>query len=78
MVNPPDPAKLAAERAWLTLGGGTASACILPGAAFEHRLPWVAPLGMRLGGIVCMAIAHQTSEGPAFWLRVRSLFASSR
>lgn len=88
MVNPPDPARLAAERAWLadvatrpwlarklaflrhggpgylqsalTLGGGTASACILSGAAFGHQLLWVAPLGMILGGIVFAAIAHQT------------------
>jgi len=88
MVHPPDPARLAAERAWLsevatrpwparlaaylrrggpgylqsalTLGGGTASACILSGAAFEFELLWVAPLGMLLGGIVFMAIAHQT------------------
>jgi Mn2+/Fe2+ NRAMP family transporter len=44
----------------LTLGGGTASACILSGAAFDFRLLWVAPLGMILGGIVFMAIAHQT------------------
>ncbi|MFZ9882253.1 MAG: hypothetical protein ACO3QC_12720, partial [Phycisphaerales bacterium] len=44
----------------LTLGGGTASACLLSGAAFEFELLWVAPLGMLLGGIVFMAIAHQT------------------
>lgn len=88
MVHPPDPARLAADRAWLrevserpwltrqlaylrrggpgylqsalTLGGGTASACILSGAAFSYELLWVAPLGMILGGIVFMAIAHQT------------------
>jgi Mn2+/Fe2+ NRAMP family transporter len=88
MVHPPDPARLAADRAWLdtvssrpwaarqfaylrrggpgylqsalTLGGGTASACILSGAAFDYQLLWVAPLGMILGGIVFMAIAHQT------------------
>lgn len=44
----------------LTLGGGTASACLLSGAAFGTQLLWVAPLGMLLGGIVFMAIAHQT------------------
>ncbi len=44
----------------LTLGGGSASACLLAGAAFEFQLLWVAPLGMILGGIVFMAIAHQT------------------
>ena len=44
----------------LTLGGGTASACLLAGAAFRFELLWVAPLGMLLGGIVFAAIAHQT------------------
>jgi manganese transport protein len=44
----------------LTLGGGTASACILSGAAFRYELLWVAPLGMLLGGVVFAAIAHQT------------------
>ncbi|MBW2493599.1 MAG: hypothetical protein JRE43_02515, partial [Deltaproteobacteria bacterium] len=44
----------------LTLGGGTASACLLAGAAFRYELLWVAPLGMMLGGIVFAAIAHQT------------------
>ena len=44
----------------LTLGGGTASACLLMGAAFDTRLLWVAPLGMILGGVVFAAIAHQT------------------
>ena len=44
----------------LTLGGGTASACILSGAAFGFELLWVAPLGMILGGVVFMAISHQT------------------
>jgi len=44
----------------LTLGGGTASACLLAGAAFRYELLWVAPLGMLLGGVVFAAIAHQT------------------
>jgi manganese transport protein len=44
----------------LTLGGGTASACLLAGGAFRFELLWVAPLGMLLGGIVFAAIAHQT------------------
>ena len=88
MVHAPDPARLAADCAWLagvaqrpwlarqaaylrrggpgylqsalTLGGGTASSCILSGAAFGFELLWVAPLGMILGGIVFMAISHQT------------------
>lgn len=44
----------------LTLGGGTASACLLSGAAFGYQLLWVAPLAMILGGMVFAAIAHQT------------------
>lgn len=44
----------------LTLGGGTASACLLAGAAFQNELLWVAPLGMLLGGVVFAALAHQT------------------
>jgi manganese transport protein len=44
----------------LTLGGGTASACLLAGAAFRYELLWVAPLGMLLGGVVFAALAHQT------------------
>lgn len=44
----------------LTLGGGTASACLLSGAAFGYQLLWVAPLAMILGGVVFAAIAHQT------------------
>ena len=44
----------------LTLGGGTASACLLSGAAFGYQLLWVAPLAMVLGGVVFAAIAHQT------------------
>ena len=101
MVNPPDPERLAAERAWLadtasrpwlqrqwaylrrggpgylqsalTLGGGTASACILSGAAFRYELLWVMPLGMVLGGIVFAAIAHQTlSTGMRPFLAMRT------
>lgn len=44
----------------LTLGGGTASACLLSGAAYGYQLLWVAPLAMILGGVVFAAIAHQT------------------
>jgi Mn2+/Fe2+ NRAMP family transporter len=101
MVNPPDPERLAADRAWLadtakrpwlqrqwaylrrggpgylqsalTLGGGTASACILSGAAFRYELLWVMPLGMVLGGIVFAAIAHQTlSTGMRPFLAMRT------
>ncbi len=44
----------------LTLGGGTASSCLIAGAAFGFDLLWVPIVGMVLGGIVFMAIAHQT------------------
>lgn len=52
----------------LTLGGGTASACLLSGAAFGTQLLWVMPLGMLLGAVVFAAIAHQTlsSELPPY------------
>ncbi|MHC4378767.1 MAG: divalent metal cation transporter [Planctomycetota bacterium] len=44
----------------LTLGGGSASASLLAGAAFGYDLLWVAPLGMLMGGVVLAAVAHQT------------------
>lgn len=44
----------------LTLGGGSASASLLAGAAFGYSLLWVAPLGMIMGCIVLAAVAHQT------------------
>lgn len=44
----------------LTLGGGTASACLLAGAAFGYELLWVAPLGIGTGAVVLLAVAHQT------------------
>ncbi|MDA0803007.1 MAG: divalent metal cation transporter [Planctomycetota bacterium] len=44
----------------LTMGGGTASSCLIAGAAFGFDLLWVPALGMVLGGIVFAAIAHQT------------------
>lgn len=106
MVRPPDPARLAAERAWLadvaqrpwwrrqlaylraggpgylqsalTLGGGTASACLLSGAAFRYELLWVMPLGMLLGGIVFAAIAHQTlSTGMRPFVAMRTYAGSA-
>jgi Mn2+/Fe2+ NRAMP family transporter len=56
----------------LTLGGGTASACLLSGAAFGYQLLWVAPLAMLLGGVVFAAIAHQTlSTGMRPWDAMR-------
>jgi len=47
-------------QAALTLGGGSASASLLAGAAFGYDLLWVAPLGMIGGVIVLAAVAHQT------------------
>lgn len=47
-------------QAALTLGGGSASASLLAGAAFGYELLWVAPLSMLLGLVMLMAIAHQT------------------
>lgn len=44
----------------LTLGGGSASASLVAGAVFGYQLLWVAPLGMLIGMIMMMAIAHQT------------------
>ena len=44
----------------LTLGGGSASASLLAGAAFGYDLLWVAPLGMAIGIVMLNAVAHQT------------------
>jgi len=44
----------------LTLGGGSASASLLAGAAFGFDLLWVAPLGMAIGIVMLSAVAHQT------------------
>jgi len=47
-------------QAALTLGGGSASASLLAGAAFGYDLLWVAPLGMLIGIVMLAAVAHQT------------------
>lgn len=44
----------------LTLGGGTASTCLMAGATFGYALLWVAPVAMLLGTVVLAAVAHQT------------------
>lgn len=44
----------------LTLGGGSASASLLAGAAFGYDLLWLAPLGMAIGIVMLNAVAHQT------------------
>lgn len=47
-------------QAALTLGGGSASASLLAGAAFGYELLWVPWTAMLLGVIVLSAVAHQT------------------
>lgn len=44
----------------LTLGGGSASASLLAGAAFGYELIWVPFVGMAIGVIMLSAVAHQT------------------
>ncbi len=44
----------------LTLGGGSASASLLAGAAFGYQLMWVPVVGMVIGVIMLSAVAHQT------------------
>lgn len=47
-------------QAALTLGGGSASASLLAGAAFGYDLLWVPWSAMLLGVVVLSAVAHQT------------------
>jgi len=47
-------------QAALTLGGGSASASLLAGAAYGYDLLWVPWTAMLLGVIVLSAVAHQT------------------
>ena len=44
----------------LTLGGGSASASLLAGAAFGYELLWVPWTGMAIGMVMLLAVAHQT------------------
>jgi len=64
----------------LTLGSGTASACLLAGANYGYSLLWLQPLSMVLGIIILSAIAHQTliaQERPyrVFWTRLHPSLA---
>ena len=44
----------------MTLGSGTAAACLFSGAVFGYQLLWVAPLGMLLGVLAMGVVSHQT------------------
>ncbi|MBN1349445.1 divalent metal cation transporter [candidate division KSB1 bacterium] len=64
----------------MTLGGGTAGACLVAGSQFMYDLLWVQPLAMFLGTIILAAVARQTvntGERPyqAFWDRLHPAFA---
>ena len=64
----------------MTLGSGTAAACLLSGWAFGYKLLWVQPVAMLMGVIVFAAIAKQTlhnDERPyeVFWKRLHPLMA---
>lgn len=43
-----------------TLGGATASACVLAGAKYGYKLLWVHPVAIALGAVMLSAIAKQT------------------
>jgi len=64
----------------MTLGGGTAGACLLSGSLYGYKLLWVQPVAIVLGIIVMSAIAHQTletGERPyrVFWTRLHPAVA---
>lgn len=64
----------------MTLGSGTAAACLVSGWMFGYKLLWVQPASMLLGVIVFAAIAKQTlnnDERPymAFWNRLSPVMA---
>jgi len=64
----------------MTLGGGTAAACLLSGSLYGYKLLWVQPVAMLLGVVVMSAIAHQTletGERPyrVFWTRLHPALA---
>lgn len=43
----------------MTLGGGTASACLLAGSKYGYKLLWIQPLAMFLGVIVLAVVGKQ-------------------
>lgn len=64
----------------MTLGSGTAAACLLSGWAYGYKLLWVQPVAMLLGIVVFAAIAKQTlnsDERPymVFWKRLHPAMA---
>jgi len=64
----------------MTLGSGTAAACLLSGWKYGYKLLWVQPLAMLLGVIVFAAIAKQTLNSPerpyaVFWNRLHPFMA---
>lgn len=64
----------------MTLGSGTAAACLLSGWYLGYKLLWVQPAAMLLGVIVFAAIAKQTLNSDdrpyeAFWNRLHPLMA---
>ena len=64
----------------MTLGGGTAGACLMSGSLYGYKLLWVPPVAMLLGIIVMSAVAYQTletGERPyrAFWKRLHPSLA---
>lgn len=59
----------------MTLGGGTASACLLAGSTYGYKLLWVQPVAMLLGALVLAVVGKQvlvSGERPyrAFWERL--------
>lgn len=64
----------------ITLGGGTASACLLAGSKYGYKLLWVQPLAMILGVVVLAMVGKQvlsTGERPylSFWTRLHPSLA---
>ena len=64
----------------MTLGGGTAGACLIAGSKYMYDLLWVQPLAMFIGTIILAAVAKQTvntSERPyrVFWERLHPTWA---
>jgi thiamine biosynthesis lipoprotein ApbE/Mn2+/Fe2+ NRAMP family transporter len=64
----------------MTLGGGTAGACLMSGSLYGYKLLWVQPVAMLLGITVMSAVGYQTletGERPyrAFWTRLHPALA---
>jgi len=64
----------------MTLGGGTAGACLLAGSKYGYKLLWVQPLAMILGVIVLAVVGKLTmisGERPYrfFWERLHPALA---